>query len=393
MISASLWVPFYIDVMGWSLETMFQVQMIFQAFLIILEVPSGYFADKFGRNRMVGVAAFAYSIGTFLYSQATSIPAVILSELFLAIASSLLTGAGEALLVDNMYKFGFSETERQNELSLYNSVIGMAYGISAPIGSLLVNFFTIRQIMMIGSLTYLTSFVVTLIIGKTQGEKINRELKLIKFFIMVKEIITNGKGNRILILAAVDMIILWGFMPTFYIANVMFLKALGVPLMFWGFYSLISNIIPFFIVKKLNPVVERYNRKNFNLILTAVASAMFFLFCHVNAIVLVVLYVIFYTVTNFKFGMLSTEINNELAPETRSTALSMVNLCSAFIRIGFYGTLGVLAETNLEHFSLWGSIILLILALSMFVLRAILIPKKVYRESNEIRDLTVNKNL
>ncbi len=383
MIAASLWVPFYIDTLGWSLEIMLQVQMVFQIFLISMEVPSGYLADKFGRNRMVGLAAFVLSIASLSYSQATTIGTVLFSEFLFAIAISLISGSGEALLVDTMYRFGYTEEQRQKELSLYNSFIGMAYGASAPIGSLLVQFFTLRQIIALGAIPYFLGSLFTAAIGKTQKEKPNNELLFRNFFNSVKKIIVENKRKPKLLVSALDMIILWGFLPTFYISNVMYLRALAVPLQFWGFYVLFSNVIPFFVVKKLNSKTEGLNRKNFNFGLTMTAGMIFMSFYYSTPIVLALLYVVFTVLTNFKFGLLSTEINNDLDPATRSTAISMINMCSGISRIIFYATFGVLAERNLFQYSLAGLGILWGLGIILYFIRYAINKQKTAPQSAE----------
>jgi len=87
--------------------------------------------------------------------------------------------------------------------------------------------------------------------------------------------------------------------------------------------------------------------------------------------------------TNFKFGLLSTEINNDLDPATRSTAISMINMCSGISRIIFYATFGVLAERNLFQYSLAGLGILWGLGIILYFIRYAINKQKTAPQSAE----------
>jgi hypothetical protein len=112
----------------------------------------------------------------------------------------------------------------------------------------------------------------------------------------------------------------------------------------------------------LNKQTEKVNPNKFNFGITVFAGIIFFVFFYANPIGLIILFVIFATLANLKFGQLSFEINQELDPITRSTALSIVNMLIALGRVFAFATLGVLAETDLFSFSLVNMMLLLILA-------------------------------
>jgi MFS family permease len=91
---------------GLSLMSIMILQALFALFVAILEIPTGYFADKYGRKKsliLAGVFAFAaiswYSLGhTFLD--------FLVGEFLIALAVSLISGTMAALIFDTLQELG-----------------------------------------------------------------------------------------------------------------------------------------------------------------------------------------------------------------------------------------------------------------------------------------------
>ncbi len=80
---------------------------------IVLELPGGVFADRFGRRTALVACAALTGAGCFLYAAATDFWALALAELLLACGTALLSGADSALLYDTLRASG--ELERYAE--------------------------------------------------------------------------------------------------------------------------------------------------------------------------------------------------------------------------------------------------------------------------------------
>ena len=80
---------------------------------IVLELPGGVFADRFGRRTALVACAALNGTGCFLYAAATEFWALALAELLLACGTALLSGADTALLYDSLRASG--ELERYAE--------------------------------------------------------------------------------------------------------------------------------------------------------------------------------------------------------------------------------------------------------------------------------------
>lgn len=99
MVIIPVIVPFFMS-KGLSLAEIFYLQAVFAMTIVILEAPSGYFADIFGRRRALIVGAAIHGLGYFYLNFANDMIGLIIFEVIVGVAISLLSGADLALLYD-----------------------------------------------------------------------------------------------------------------------------------------------------------------------------------------------------------------------------------------------------------------------------------------------------
>ena len=87
---------------GMSILQMSLINAVFMASVFILEVPTGAFADSFGRRRSIIAGCFAWGLSFYLYYFSHRFSAFLLAEIIGAIGSTLISGALEAWVVDSL---------------------------------------------------------------------------------------------------------------------------------------------------------------------------------------------------------------------------------------------------------------------------------------------------
>lgn len=100
-ISAAYLVPFFLE-KGLSQSDIFVLQSIFSLSAVLLEVPSGWFADCFGRAFSIKLSVPVAAFSMIAYSQSNEYWQFVLFEVLLAVASTLVSGADKALLMDSL---------------------------------------------------------------------------------------------------------------------------------------------------------------------------------------------------------------------------------------------------------------------------------------------------
>jgi MFS family permease len=93
-------------VRGFSALEFATLKSIYYASTIVLELPGGVFADRFGRRTALIACAALNGAGCFLYGAGEQFWALAVAELLLAMGTALLSGADSALLYDSLRESG-----------------------------------------------------------------------------------------------------------------------------------------------------------------------------------------------------------------------------------------------------------------------------------------------
>ena len=77
------------------------MEVLFGIATIVAEVPTGAFADRFGRRVALGIGALGFAGATVLFAT-LNFPSLILGHLFMSITRTLMSGSDDALLYDSL---------------------------------------------------------------------------------------------------------------------------------------------------------------------------------------------------------------------------------------------------------------------------------------------------
>lgn len=87
---------------GLSMTEIMILQSIFSVILVALEVPSGYFADVFGRKTAFVIASMTVPMGALIYTFGGGFLQFLAAETMMAIGFSLNSGANSAFVYDSL---------------------------------------------------------------------------------------------------------------------------------------------------------------------------------------------------------------------------------------------------------------------------------------------------
>lgn len=84
------------------------INMIFFTTMFFTEIPTGAFADRFGRKRSYVISCLLFSLGEIVYSQSFTIFGFVSAELIAGIGRTFANGAFHAWYVDTLKYHGFT---------------------------------------------------------------------------------------------------------------------------------------------------------------------------------------------------------------------------------------------------------------------------------------------
>jgi MFS family permease len=121
---------------GLTTEESFRLKAVYSVAIVLLELPSGYFADLFGRKRTLIIGAVCGVLGFSFYSMGHGFWFFLAAEITLGIGQSFISGADSAMLYDTL-----QATKNEKKYTLYEgrtTAIGnFSESLAAILGGLL----------------------------------------------------------------------------------------------------------------------------------------------------------------------------------------------------------------------------------------------------------------
>jgi MFS family permease len=147
-------VPFW-QSNGLSQTQIYILQSIFAVGIVVLEVPSGYMADKCGRKCSLLVGAALSTFGFVVYSASFSFWPMAFAELVLGFGASFISGADAAMAYDSLLSNGEQGKYRKYEAAGF-SFMGLSEAAASVVGGLVaiisVRATIVAQVLVYGSL-------------------------------------------------------------------------------------------------------------------------------------------------------------------------------------------------------------------------------------------------
>ena len=106
---------------GLSLSQVMTLQGIYSLTIAIMEIPSGYLADRFGRKQTLVFGTIFSFFGFLIISTSFAFWPFLFGELLLGIGASFISGADSAMLYDSLLE--------SKKKELYTKIEGRTYGI------------------------------------------------------------------------------------------------------------------------------------------------------------------------------------------------------------------------------------------------------------------------
>jgi MFS family permease len=356
--------PFFLN---WGKLTFVEVmflQSYFTMMILLFEIPCGAIADYISRKFSLILGALITAFAALIYGSYPHILLFTIGETLWAFASALISGTYQAFIYDTLRKLG-----RENDISKitarYRSFMLVGISVSAPIGSLIGAYLSLNLVM---TLMFIPFFIAT-IISSTLKEP-NHELekkKTDKYLTVLKSGFRELKGNSILRILAIEMIIIEALVFFLIWTYQIYLEALNFQLIFFGLVSASMTIIQIVfnnLVLKLMTRVK--NKRRFLRVYTIIPGIGFVLMALTFYIPIIIPLIL--AIIGFGFSrriIFVKGINKRIKTQNRATVLSTINMAASLIRAILYPFIGYLVMWSLNTtFILLGVLIIIIALLS-----------------------------
>jgi MFS family permease len=207
----SVFVPL-LSSLQFTMTEFFLIQSCFSLAVVVVEIPSGYFADLYGRKTTLIIASVLSGIGfTYLYF-AKELWQFYIYELIIGSSMAMATGTDFAILFDSVTedlkdpetkKFKFDQKTVTAQTSYWSSSFqsGAMLGesLSAFIGGVLA-FYNISYNLIATGIAGWFPLAVTFFLKEPEIKRMNKKSHLENFKMIIREMFYNSRLLRLLLL-------------------------------------------------------------------------------------------------------------------------------------------------------------------------------------------------
>jgi len=227
-------IPFF-GSLGLDFFHIMLIETSFALTVLIMEVPSGYLADKFGRRKIIIIGSLFGFVGMLIYSFSSTFEFFVLSESLIGFACSFISGADSAILYDSL-----KELKREDE---YKKIEGRreairttAIGLAALLSGIIATF-SFRANFFLTALTALISVIFALKLVEPKKAYSKSNVITTKFVTVLKETLQHKE----LILMILFSATIFGFSTAHFFVSQKFLEVINMPLIYFGLIFALAN--------------------------------------------------------------------------------------------------------------------------------------------------------
>lgn len=229
------------------------IQVFYNVLSFFLEVPTGYFADKYGRKILVNISLICYMVASMLYFFLSNWMLFILVEIFWAIGTVCFSGAYDAFMYDST----IVHCSKEQATKIYStvSIIGnITLALSNLGGSVIANYFGKQYCFLITAVFFGVSFLIIQRIDEEDNHNVHNQnitkCMTPKVFVkdnvrILKSIISNVElRNNLIDIVLINGIVYMGL----FFSQPLFVER-GLSILLFGVVYAVTNLSKSLIVK------------------------------------------------------------------------------------------------------------------------------------------------
>ncbi len=330
-------VPFWSG-LGFSMQQIFYLEAAFAAMVMLCEIPSGYFADLYGRKNSMMLGAVLEFIGLLLFVFSGSFLGFLLGEVVIGIGASFQSGANEALMYDTLVELG-REDEYKKKQGNYFFAGRMAATFAKVTGAFMAGLMIRLPFYSTIIPWFLAIIVVFTLVEPKTHEKAFETWK--HFTNICKEsFIKNKKLKYLLIYGAIPP---GFFLITFWLYQ-KYMEVTEVPIIFFGIIISLMNVTSGFGGKYAKEIEEKITPKLALILIPLMAAIVWGSLAIVKSPYMILVFMIATFLWGVHLPIVQDYIQKIISADRRATVLSIRSFLTRGIFLVFAPFLGWITD-------------------------------------------------
>ena len=325
---------------GLTMTQIMLLQSIYSVGVVVLELPTGAFADYFGKKQSLMIGALFWTIGIIWYGSSTVFWQFVIGELTVGIGSAFISGADRAYIHDLLSK-------EQKEID-FKKVEGKARGIiqvSQALGSViggLIASISLSLPLLTTSISAFLGFIVSSRFPTIHSAK--KEHSKIGYFMLIKESIILTRQHKRLLWLTLFFASFNGLLWPLMLYTQPLLTEYHVPIYYFGFIYFVFNLISA-LGSSLTHTFEKVTQKKVFLVMSILVVLILIITTTIHSIVTFPLWSLFVTFIFMNQTIISDKVLKIIPFEKAATILSFQSLIRRLLYAVVGPILGILTDT------------------------------------------------
>ncbi len=338
MFISAVLIPFFSDWGRLSFAQIMLLQAWFMAWSIILEVPTGAFADRFGRRLSLVIASLLGVSWVIVYSSAPNFYVFMAGEFLAAVATALTSGSLEALTYDSLRQSGTARESKRVFIRASQFVMaGILFG--SVTGGIVASRFGLDKALLLTAVPFAFGFFVALSMKEPRHlmkKQDYRKTLVAGFLFMFRHKAVKLLAMDFSVISAIAFAMIWVYQ--------VLLKNAGVDVAFFGLVSA-GSVIGQMAFLQATPWLESLlGSRKLLLFLSAMLTGVMFIVAAIalNPFLIAAAAIIAISLGLGRGTLFFSYMNKFIPSPKRATVLSSVGLLSKAIKLSVYLFLSVL---------------------------------------------------
>lgn len=312
---------------GLAAQELFLLKAVYSFTIVILEVPSGYLGDVWGRKNTLILGSLLGFAGFALYCGAHGFWTFLACEVILGAGQSFISGSDSAMLYDSL-KAADKERDYLKQEGKMISAGNFAEAVAAPLG-VLIAMISLRTPFFFQAIIAFSAVPAALTLFEPDRNKlkghtsIRQLLKIVKFSLMDQKMLRAAILYSS-IMGTATLTMAWFVQPYF--------DYLGLALILYGILIPILNLATGVVSARAWQVEQKIGRNACMIFIAAGIGGGYLLMGVTGGVAGLVFLFLFYGVRGVATPVLRNQINEITPSDIRATVLSVRSL---IIRLAF----------------------------------------------------------
>lgn len=342
---AAVTIPFFTVWGGLTFRETLLLQSLFIFSWAVFEVPTGAFADKFGRKKSISIGCFLVALAAFIYGSIPNIYIFMLGEVLWALGLSFISGADEAIIYDTL-KTLRRQNDSKSVFARYSMVLSFAFIIAAPIGSIIAANFGLNYPMVFTGIPAAFAGFVAMTLKEPKREMARTKKH---YFRIIAESISYIRKHPKLRPLVIDSIL--GGTMLYYILWLyqVMLASSGAAIAQYGWIASGMNIFVILLLWRITRLEKFFGKKNLIRVTVFIPGIAFIAGAFTTNLALTIALV--FLIMGFRglrTPLFSSYFNVHIPSERRATMLSAISMIGRFLAAALNIAVGAMMDWSVE---------------------------------------------